>query len=126
MADTLSLISLISFIVAGACLGLAVIFWFAFGIPKVIGDLTGRTARKSIAGMRARNEAAGSRIFRRSDVNAGQGGFVATVSGPAQTQLQETEPLTGAITEEIETEVLSKQLIMLEEIVLIHTDEVIE
>ncbi len=163
MADTLSLISLISFIVAGACLALAVIFWFAFRIPKVIGDLSGRTARKSIARMRTKNESTGSKVFRRRGGYPGQDGSAGNMSNLGQMGSQETEPLDGAITEEIETGVLNgkvsledddenatvlldgsddtrllseiavpagkdigKQLIMLEEVVLINTDEVIE
>ena len=107
MADTLSLISLVSFIIAGVCLGLAVIFWFVFRIQKVIGDLSGRTARKSIARMRTKNEADGSKVVRRRDANAGQGKSAPAVSSPAQVQLRETEPLPEDITEDIETGVLN-------------------
>lgn len=55
-AEILSLISLISFIISGISFVLAVFFWFKFDIPTVIGDLTGRTARKSIARMRENTE----------------------------------------------------------------------
>ena len=48
MAETLSILSIVSFAVAGASFMLAVFFWFFFKIPTVIGDLSGRTARKSI------------------------------------------------------------------------------
>jgi len=56
MAETLSTLSIISFVLAVIALALAIVFWFFFDIPTVIGDLTGRTARKTIAKMRAENE----------------------------------------------------------------------
>lgn len=56
MADTLSVISLVSFIVSGICFLLAVFFWFKFRILTIIGDLSGRTAQKSIERMRSYNE----------------------------------------------------------------------
>lgn len=61
MAQVLSIISIISFIVAGLAFLLAVFFWFKFKIPSVIGDLSGRTARKSIAKMRQNSENAGKK-----------------------------------------------------------------
>ena len=42
MAETLSMVSMVSFVAAGVCLALTVILWFAFRIPNVIGDLSGR------------------------------------------------------------------------------------
>ena len=63
MAETLSMISLISFLAAGAFAILAVILWFVFRIPTVAGELSGRIAKKSIERMRKSNEEAGkSRI----------------------------------------------------------------
>jgi len=69
MAEILSVISLISYILAGVCLAFAVFFWFKFKIPAVIGDLSGRTAKKSIAKMRENNEKSGKKSYRPSAVN---------------------------------------------------------
>lgn len=52
MPDIFFIISLVCFCGAGICLLLAVFFWFHFKIPTVIGDLSGRNARRSIAEMR--------------------------------------------------------------------------
>lgn len=60
MAETLSALSIVSFVVAFVFLVLAIVLWFLFDIPTVVGDLTGRTARKSIAKMRAENEKKGA------------------------------------------------------------------
>ena len=56
MAEILSIISTSSFVLAALFLALAIFFWFKFGIPAIIGDLSGRTAKKSIAQMRENNE----------------------------------------------------------------------
>ena len=56
MAGTLSTLSVVSFIAAGVALAAAVFLWFYFKIPTVIGDLSGRNAKRSIARMREANE----------------------------------------------------------------------
>lgn len=63
MAETLSMISKISFVAAGICLVVAIILFIRFKIPDVIGDLSGRNARKSIEQMRALNEKSGKQII---------------------------------------------------------------
>lgn len=60
MAEILSIISLVGFIVAGVCFVLSVVLFIVFRIPSVIGDLSGRTARRSIAKQRERNEQKGT------------------------------------------------------------------
>lgn len=63
-AEILSLISVISFVICGIAFVLAVFFWFFFKIPAVIGDLSGRTARKSIEKMRSGNEKAAAQSYK--------------------------------------------------------------
>ena len=55
-AEILSMVSKITYVIAGVSFVLALFFWFRFNIPSVISDLSGRTARKSIAEIRAHNE----------------------------------------------------------------------
>lgn len=168
-AEILSLISLISYIVAGVSFVLAVFFWFFFGIPSVIGDLSGRTAKKSIARKRAHNERSGGKGYQPSTTNANRGKLTGVMPEPSKRseKLKKEEadddpmPETGLLesnkTETVEsqetalldgdaTDVLvdedatvalqdagvplvrltgGKTLTMLEEIILIHTDEVI-
>ena len=69
MADTLSTLSVISFAVAAVCLVLAVFLGVFFKIPTVISDLSGRTARKSIAKMRTANEKTGVKTYQASKTN---------------------------------------------------------
>ena len=83
MAETLSNLSVIAYVVAAVCLVLAVFLWFIFKIPTVIGDLSGRTARKSIAKMRSANEKSGNKAYRASDVNRNRGKLTETMKNPA-------------------------------------------
>lgn len=78
-AEILSLISLISYIIAGIAAVLAVFFWFFFKIPAVIGDLSGRTAKKSIARKRASNERSGGKGYQPSATNANRGKLTDTM-----------------------------------------------
>lgn len=154
MAETLSVISLISFLAAGVFAVVAVILWFVFRIPTVAGELSGRTARKSIERMRKRNEEAGKnsrgtgpvkREGRNSTVSMRQAGKNSSEGGNAETDLlaegvarvdisEETEWLTDengteALDNEIiwtERKVSTVKIDLLEEILFIHTKEVIE
>ncbi|MBR6771465.1 MAG: hypothetical protein IKM28_09615 [Lachnospiraceae bacterium] len=69
MAEILLIISTSSFVLAALFLALAIFFWFKFGIPAIIGDLSGRTAKKSIAQMRENNEKSGVKTYRSSRIN---------------------------------------------------------
>lgn len=172
--ELLKLLSTISFVVAGVCLVLAAFFWFFFKIPNVIGDLSGRTARKSIAKMRAANEKTGVKSYKESKTNAERGKLTGTMpdsgklknkkatppaNGQPETGLladnkaegieseatgvldEETSILgsetTGLLIDENATAPLDapahkqvarvggKKIEMLEEVMFIHTDEVI-
>lgn len=162
MAEILSIISLISFIVSGLCFVLAIFFFVKFGIPTVIGDLTGRTARKSIAKMRESNEKSGNKSYKPSTANINRGKITDTmpnsgkkinnkkISKSNENEQPETELLntnkaelneniesTGLLNEDDETALLELseanetekvgkiKLNMLDDVVLIHTDEVI-
>lgn len=175
-AEILSLISTISFVIAAISFGTAVFLWFYFKIPAVIGDLSGRTAKKSIARIRTSNERSGGQGYRPSAANVDRGKLTDTMQhaqklneegghnvpadkkNAAEAQISETELLPDAETKEQQgcpTELLDgneppsmlgeenetvsltdetsllirrpggKKFTMLEDIVLIHTDEVI-
>lgn len=81
MAEILSRLSWAAFIAGGVSLALAVILWFHFKIPAVISDLSGRTARRSIAEMRAKNERAGERFFHPGIAADGRGKVTDTIAG---------------------------------------------
>ncbi|MGI6076969.1 MAG: hypothetical protein ACOYCB_02250 [Fastidiosipilaceae bacterium] len=56
MSGIFDTISYVAFSLAGIALIAAIVMWFRFDIAKIAGDLSGRTARKSIAQMREKNE----------------------------------------------------------------------
>lgn len=79
MADQLSIISFILFIAAGVFGVIAILFWFIFSIPQVVGDLSGRTAKKSIQQIRNMNEKSGKKIYKSSKVNEARGKLTETM-----------------------------------------------
>lgn len=66
MAETLSLLSTLSYILAGVFFILTVVLIVWFKAFSIIGELTGRTARKSIERMRKENEKNGGQQQRDS------------------------------------------------------------
>lgn len=165
MAETLQLLSIISFAVGAVCLGLAIFLWFFFKIPNVIGDLSGRNARKSIARMREANEKSGSKSYKESKANAERGKLTGTMQGIRKKKTDSSDDnkletgllnenkaegfeseatgvleseTTGLLGDDEVTAPLNvsaqkpktttdrKKLKMIEEVIFIHTDEVIE
>lgn len=61
MAQIYTVISMASFVLAGVFLLISCFLWFKFNIYKIVGDLSGRTAKKGIEKMRKKNEEAGNR-----------------------------------------------------------------
>lgn len=152
MVEVLSIISTVSFVISGICFVIAVFCWFRFKIPSVIGDLSGRTARKSIAQLRAQNEKSANRIKRedsgitRKNKKSEQRQTPETdllvenetemlveeqteLLVDEQTALLVDEPMTELLVEEtipLQSKVpVDKRIELLEEILLIHTNEVI-
>lgn len=124
-AEVLSLISLISYVVAGVCLALAVLFWFVFKIPMVVGDLTGRNARKSIARMRTNNENSGIKSYRSSEVNVNRGKLTDTMQNSKE--LKENSAKTGFESDKLETGLLDDNKVMMRQeeqtALLVNNDE---
>lgn len=80
MAEILSIISIISFVLSGICIILAVFFFFKFRILSVIGDLSHRTAKKSIEKMRDYNEKSGVKFYKSSTTNINRGKLTDTMT----------------------------------------------
>lgn len=128
----------------------SVFLFFFLKIPRVIGDLTGSTARKAIEEIRQQNENSGHKTYKTSLVNQERGKLTDKISPSGNLYPAGTDPLGGAMaTEKIgtqqleymgndtellsdigseETSVLSdvNTFVIEYEITFIHTDEVIE
>lgn len=104
------------FTIAGiAAAGMAVISIFLFfwlKIPAVIGDLTGKTARKGIEAIRSGNTRSGNKKYGSSEVNLRRGKLTAKMTPSGSLKEQNTEAGYGLKTQELhsgETTVLSGQ-----------------
>lgn len=153
MAEALNLVSVISYVLAVVFSIISVFVWIKFRILEIIGDLSGRTAKKSITKMRKTNEKNGARFYKEkldfekegkakkeNDMETGllYENKESNVSISAQTGLLSGETMEIASTDEtteLETipiknnfgqssviEEIGFELI--EEIILVHTDEV--
>lgn len=126
MAEVLSMISVIAFVLSGIGFLCAIVFWFWFKIPVVIGDLSGRTAKKSIARLRSDNEQK-----RKSEImpKQEQSTMVETElleSGSLLEERNKTEPLVSSCLCLQEGSRTKQTMVLLEEMIEIHTEEVIE
>lgn len=86
--EQLQTLSLVSYIFAGTLALVAIALFFLLDIRKVIGDVTGATARKAINTIREQNEASGDKAYKPSPVNAARGRLTdkITPSGNLQPQ----------------------------------------
>lgn len=160
MAEILHTLSIISFVLAVLFVVIAIIFWFVFKIPNVIGDLSGHNARKSIAQMRQNNEKTGDKSHKASKKNLDRGKLTGTMEGIGKSgnkneetgllnenlvkeqEIEDTgllvdQDATGLLDESGETASLGNEdnirnrepssviIKTLEEVILVHTEEVI-
>lgn len=70
----------------------AVILFFLLDIPKVLGDITGATARKEIENIRQQNEQSGDKAYKSSPVNKRRGKITDKISPSGQLIQRETNP----------------------------------
>ncbi len=83
---------------------IAVILFFVLNIPKVISDLSGRTARKAIENIRMQNEQSGNKTYQSSSVNLKRGKLTDKISQSGRLVPRDATPFgTGVITEKIST-----------------------
>lgn len=90
---------------AAVMLLVSVILFFALKIPKVISDLSGRTARRAIDDIRRQNEQSGDKSYKSSVVNAQRGKLTDKISKSGRLIKREANPFsTGVVTEKISTQ----------------------
>ena len=89
-ASALGIVSKVMFALAAVCLAFALYSFIVFKIPAVIGDLTGRTAKKSIEKMRRENETSGKKSFRPTAEAMERG----TITAPVNESKKESKRLS--------------------------------
>lgn len=100
--ELLRTLSLASYILAGLFFGIAVALFFILKVPRLIGDVTGATARKAIESIRQQNAITGNKAYKPSDVNLARGKVTDKMT-PSGRLIKHT-PSNGiaALTEKIE------------------------
>ena len=89
-------------IACGIMAAISAILFFTFKIPRVIGDLTGRTARKAIEDIRDRNERSGDKTYKSSAVNLQRGKLTDKITQSGKLIRRAESPFgTGVITEQL-------------------------
>lgn len=125
MAETLSTISIISFIAAGVFAVTAIALWFIFKIPTVAGDLSGKNARKSVERIRKSNESkltgtkkdTRNNIYKSTNVETG----LLNENKASTYQSSDTGLLKDGVEPPLERKTSSIKITMLEEKIYIHT-----
>lgn len=129
MAELLMRSSRILFWAALVLFVCSVFLWVKLHVWAILGELSGRTARKSIADMRKRNEAWGCKSLRPGAVALGtlpegygdRGSRPLSALPGAGTEAA-TECLQGGRSKRL-SKAESPEWSMIEEVILIHTDE---
>lgn len=67
-------------VLAGVMLIASVLLFFLLNIPHVLGDLTGRNAKKAIENIRNQNESSGDKLYKTSHVNSERGKLTDKIS----------------------------------------------
>ncbi len=94
-------------IACGVFIVISIVLFFTLRIPKVISDLTGRTARKAIENIRMQNEQSGDKSYQSSAVNLERGKLTDKISQSGRLVPRDATPFgTGVITEKISTQQL--------------------
>lgn len=88
--ELLQTMSLVVFIAAGVFFVLAIALFFLLDVPRIIGDLTGRNAKKAIEQIRQQNERDGNKAHKPSPVNMERGQITDRISATGSLYKQET------------------------------------
>lgn len=92
-------------VLAGVMLIISVLLFFILKIPHVLGDLTGRNARKAIESIRNQNELSGDKLYKTSQVNRERGKLTDKISPSGSLMRDPSGLLSGGAmaTEKIDT-----------------------
>lgn len=125
-AGTLNTISIVAFVLAAIFFVIAVVLFFVFDIPSVWGELSGKTAAKQVAEIRAANRNVTSRRRVASDEKVRKTGKTGNTSTMQARQASRTQavnyvPETDLLVEE--TALLTEETALLTEETALLTEE---
>lgn len=107
--ELLQILSLVSFIVAGVFLLVSVALFFLLDVPKLYGELSGRTAKKAIEAIRQQNETSGNKALNPSTVNQARGKLTERISTSGKISKSVTVSGIGVGTQKFATSELAPQ-----------------
>ena len=96
-------------ILAGLMLALAAVLFFYLQIPRVIGDLTGSTAKKAIEDIRQQNVKSGVKVYKSSAVNRERGKVTAKITPSGGLAQKQNTGAAAMRTDKLSTQKLSQQ-----------------
>lgn len=99
--ELLQILSWAAFITAAVFFMVAVALFFLLDVPKLYGDISGRTAKKSIEAIRSQNESTGNKAYKPSAVNAKRGKITEKISGASATSHSKQDFSIGVGTEKL-------------------------
>ena len=91
------MIFLVGAIAAGVMLVVTILLFVLLRIPAVIGDLSGRTARREIEDIRNQNTQSGTKTYKSSAVNKARGRITDKISPSGNLRRRHSGELVGAM-----------------------------
>ena len=82
--ERLQLLSTVFFVLSAVLFLVAIALFFYFDVIRVVGDITGSTARKAIEDIRKGNEISGNKAYKPSPVNKARGKLTDKISPSGQ------------------------------------------
>ena len=107
--ELLQTLSLVAYIAAGVLFLVAVALFFLLDVPKLYGDVSGRTAKKAIEAIRQQNESSGNKAYKPSAVNAERGKLTDKITQSGRLQSQTAGLPVSVGTEKFATSTLAPQ-----------------
>ena len=107
--ELLQTLFLVAYIAAGILFLVAVALFFLLDVPKLYGDISGRTAKKAIEAIRQQNESTGNKAYKPSAVNAERGKLTDKITQSGRLQSQTAGLPVSVGTEKFATSTLAPQ-----------------
>lgn len=107
--ELLQTLSLALYIVAGVLFLVGIALFFLLDVPKLYGDVSGRTAKKAIEAIRQQNESTGNKAYKPSAVNAERGKLTDKITQSGRLQSQTSGLPVSVGTEKLDTSTLMPQ-----------------
>ncbi len=109
-AEIYKVISTVGFILAAIMLILSIILFLKLNIPKVIGDITGKTAKKAIQRIHEQNEQSGDKAYKSSPMNIARGKISDKITNSGNLIAKDNRPIVVNVgKEKISTQELKDQ-----------------